>query len=148
MSFLPEWIASFLKDADWWARGPAWGGFVLAAWNAWRGRTSLCLALDGSQLEVANTSAHAVEVHRVGMVDANGRLSDAFVGDAVDSPKLPCKIDPRSTVHFELALAFTLFSEMERINHGRYGWYVRLSGGRLFSKPGRIRRFWWRLRSW
>lgn len=146
MIFLPEWAMSFLKEPDWWARVPAWGGLVLAASNWWRGRTTLRLILD-DDLKVANTSPHAVEIEHIGLVEGDGRLSEAWAAEPMTYPQLPCKIEPRSSMSFSLGIANMLTISMEQHQHGRYGCYVRLAGGYLFSNPGRVGRAWWRLSS-
>lgn len=146
-----NWLTEiFSKEGDWWARIPAAAGLALSVVALWKGRTSLKLHLGfiGSDdiVSISNLSPHAVEITSIGVVRADGSLSDW--SDGPDPwPGLPRRLESRSectiTLHEELAP----FSASHKKYSGRGGCFVRIAGGRAFSNPGKVRRGWWWMRS-
>lgn len=141
------------KDVvDWGSRIPAYAGLllsVLALWlTYWRGRTRIKLFLgkeeEDSTLMVYNLSPHAVQIVSLGVVEADGSLSDWF--DGPDPwPGLPEKIEARSQHRFTLHSELASFGAYQQKIHGRCGCFVRVAGGAAYCDPGWVGRLWWRL---
>ncbi|NUU37398.1 hypothetical protein HNQ83_20310 [Pseudomonas sp. C2B4] len=138
------------KDIDWGARIPAFAGLALSIVALWKGRTSVKLYLGSHYRDdlvvVSNLSPHTIEITSVGVVAADGSLSDWF--DGPDPwPGLPKRLEPRSECTITLHEEIAPFSAFQRKQFGRGGCFVRIAGGRVFSNPGRIRSRWWWVRS-
>lgn len=146
-----QWLVDiFTKDVDWGARIPAFAGLALSILALWKGRTSVNLYLGSYDRDdlivVSNLSPHAIEITSLGVVAADGSLSDWF--DGPDAwPGLPKRIEARAEHTFQLHEAIAPYSAYHRRIHGRGGCFVRIAGGRAFSSPGRLRRRWWWMRS-
>ncbi|MGG4659361.1 hypothetical protein ACLPJF_13620 [Pseudomonas vlassakiae] len=145
-----ELTAVLNKDIDWGSRIPAYAGLALSILALWKGRTTVSLYLgfhDRDDLVVvSNLSPHAIEITSVGVVEADGSLSDWF--DGPDAwPGLPKRLEARSECTVTLHEAIAPFSAYQRKHLGRGGCFIRIAGGRVFSDPGRLRRRWWWLRS-
>lgn len=139
-----------MADIDWGSRIPAYAGLVLSLLSLWltywRGHTrvKLYLGLHGhnSTLRVSNMSPHEVEIVSLGVVEADGSIDD-WTDESDPWPGLPKKIPARSEHTFTLYSELASFGAFERSVKGRCGCFVRLAGGRVYSNPGKLRRFWW-----
>lgn len=146
-----KWLTEAMSgDIDWGSRIPAYAGLALSILALWRGRTSVRLYLGSYDRDdliiVSNLSPHAIEITSVGVVEADGSLSDWF--DGPDAwPGLPKRLEPRSECAITLHAALAPFSAYQRQYLGRCGCFVRIAGGRVFSDPGLLRRRWWWVRS-
>lgn len=146
-----KWLTEALSgDIDWGSRIPAYVGLALSVLALWRGRSSVRVFLGcghkADLIIVSNLSPHAIEITSVGVIEANGDLSDWF--DGPDAwPGLPKRLEPRSECTITLPDAIAPFSAYQRKYLGRCGCFVRVAGGREFSDPGRLRRRWWWVRS-
>lgn len=146
-----DWLTKLFEGADWGARIPAYAGLALSVWALWRGRTVVRVRLGDderdSTIVISNLSPHAIEVTKVGLVEADGNLS-TWAEEIQFDMDLPKRIDARSELVFQLDMNFTLTLAYEKIKLGRCGCYVRVAGGRVYADPGRLNRWWWRALSW
>lgn len=140
-----------MDEIDWGSRIPAYAGLALALLALWRGRTSVRVSLGfrdrDEEIWVTNMSPHEVEIVSLGAVNADGSLSDWF--DGPDPwPGLPKRVPARSEVVITLHASRTPSSLYQRYSLGKGGCFVRVAGSRPFSDPPRVKRLWWRMKSW
>lgn len=140
-----------MGEIDWGSRIPAYASLVLSLLALWRGRTSVKVSLGirdkDEEIWVTNMSPHEIEIVSLGAVKGDGSLSDWF--DGPDPwPGLPKRVPARSEVVIKLHPALTPSSLYQSYSVGKGGCFVRVSGGRPFTSPGRVKRSWLRMVSW
>ncbi|WP_296180344.1 hypothetical protein [Pseudomonas sp. UBA1879] len=139
-----------MDEVDWWSRIPAYAGLGLSVFAVFRGRTYLQVSLgnqyDHEEIFVSNMSPHEVEVISLGAINADGSLSDW-----TDGPQpwrsLPKRIPARGHLTISLDADIAPANLCHAYNLGRGGCFVRITGGKVFSNPGLIKRKWWKVRS-
>lgn len=135
-----------VANVDLWARGIALAGLALSIWTHWKSRTTvrvfLGTGIDGDTFEIANDSPHAISVVQIGLIEADGSLTDWW-GELDTQPSLPHRIDARAPVTFVVHEEFRVYGAYQRMKHGRIGCFARTSTGDMYFSVGRITRMWW-----
>lgn len=139
-----------MDEIDWWSRVPAYAGLALSLFALLRGRTQVGVSLGNQyrdeEIFVSNMSPHEVEIVSLGAINADGSLSD-WTNGPDPWPSLPLRIPARghSTITLDAVIAPARLCHAYSL--GRGGCFVRVTGGKVFSNPGLIKRKWWKVLS-
>ena len=134
-----------MEGIDWHTAIPAYGGLLLSLYNLWKNRSRVQIRLGcyGSDdlIIVSNGGPHPIEIQHLGAVEADGTFAELYVDPECGG--FPLKVEPFSDRTVRIDSEVALYSAYQRLSYGRAGCFVVLSGGKIISSPGRLRRLWW-----